>query len=213
MMKTQLEATLRAAFNHLLERDDFLCESEVRTARVLHKREVPRQHWDQDREQIRQGMRSRIWEWLLEEPDVAAKILSDGPLPEELFCKLWSFGLSVLDELHPRRKMERGSRQLSDCEEWTLLRQANRGRESCGLGHRGDDGKAPDALLVQSELKEQVQDALRRLDERSQRILVGHYFEGLSWTQVAHKEELSPARVTQVVKTAFTKLRLVLAQA
>jgi RNA polymerase sigma factor (sigma-70 family) len=213
MMQTQLEAALSAALNYLLGRDDFVCESEVRTARVLRKREIPPQHWDHDREQIKHGMRNRIWEWLVSEPHVAAEFLADGPLPELLFRKLWNFGLSVLDELHPRRKMEQGTRQFSDGEQGTLVRQTNRGCESCGLNYRGDDGKAPDVFLVQLELKEQVRNALRVLDHRSQRILVGHYFEGLSWTEVAHKEELSPARITQVVKTAFTKLQLILAQA
>jgi RNA polymerase sigma factor (sigma-70 family) len=216
-MKTQLEAILEAALQYLLKREDFECESQARVGRVLRRREIPSEHWDQDWEQIKLGMRSRIWEWLLAEPHIAKEFIADAPLPERLLCKLWSFGLSALDELHPRRKMQQGTHQFKDGEDETLLRQANRGCDSCSRDYREDDGIAPDVVLIQDELREElrerVRDAFRVLDLRSQRILVGYFFEERSWKEIARQEEVTPSRITQLVQAAFAKLRLILAQA
>jgi hypothetical protein len=85
----------------LVEHREFEPAARERAVVALRKRWIPPDHWPQDVLKIQEDMRSRIWEWLLAEPHVCGELVAgNGSLPELVFRKLYSLGLSILDELH-----------------------------------------------------------------------------------------------------------------
>lgn len=71
-----------------------------------------------------------------------------------------------------------------------------------------DTGRAdPLAEVEFNDLRENLKDAIKLLDERDQFVVTQHYFEGISFEEIAKKLKVSKQRISQMHARAIRKLR------
>ncbi len=79
-----------------------------------------------------------------------------------------------------------------------------------GRGDLPGDGPTPEAQMI---LRHSIEQALRRLDEREQRVVQLYYEFELSLKEIAAVLDLTEARVCQINKSALAKMKAFLQQA
>lgn len=116
---------------------------------------------------------------------------------------------AVIDELRSQDWMSRRKRTPEDQDR---AKTVHVGRESlleAAITHASQGGESIDALLANRDLVDQ---ALDSLSERAREVVILHYFEGLSFREIAALVELSEPRISQIHTKAIEVLRNVLTE-
>jgi RNA polymerase sigma factor for flagellar operon FliA len=73
-----------------------------------------------------------------------------------------------------------------------------------------EDSVATIDMLIASESREKVQEAITQLSDREREILEGYYFDGKNLRQIGVEMGVTESRVCQIRKTALESIRKIL---
>jgi len=84
------------------------------------------------------------------------------------------------------------------------LEEAERGSAHT-VGDEGGDG--PESLIMAKETAKAVMKALERITAKQRQVVIFHYFEGLTFPEIAEIMEITEGRVSQLHASAMKRLR------
>jgi len=71
----------------------------------------------------------------------------------------------------------------------------------------GDEGDGPESLIMAKETAKAVMKALERITAKQRQVVIFHYFEGLTFPEIAEIMEITEGRVSQLHASAMKRLR------
>jgi RNA polymerase sigma-70 factor (ECF subfamily) len=121
------------------------------------------------------------------------------------YFKAWLYRIAVNCSINELRKRERHSVLSLD-----VSYQHNDGQEQSLESFLADSNPKPDEMVQQSEVTEQIQNALRRLSNEQRIVIVLRHYEGLKFHQIASVLDCPVGTVKSRMHHGLERLRMML---